>query len=88
MVKLANPKALGADNMAEVIVFIGFHKLSYNTCHSLLVDSLPDKSRTPESFSVVERLCHTGARGMGAIKFTPALGATPRRILFYGALSL
>src|SRR5690242_14770623 len=45
----------------------------------LLADSLPDRfgnalidawlatqGRTPESFNAVERLCYTGARGMGA----------------------
>jgi serine/threonine-protein kinase HipA len=47
----------------------------------LLADSLPDKfgnslidawlatqGRTPESFQAVERLCYTGARGMGALE--------------------
>lgn len=52
----------------------------------LLADSLPDKygnalidawlarqGRTPESFNPVERLCYTGARGMGALEFKPTL---------------
>lgn len=52
----------------------------------LLSDSLPDKfgnavidqwlaseGRTPESFNVVERLCYTGKRGMGALEYIPAL---------------
>ena len=52
----------------------------------LLADSLPDKfgnavidqwlassGRTPESFNVVERLCYTGKRGMGALEYAPAL---------------
>ena len=51
----------------------------------LLADSLPDRfgnavidqwlaseGRTPESFSVVERLCYTGKRGMGALEYKPA----------------
>jgi len=51
----------------------------------LLADSLPDKfgnavidqwlaskGRTPESFHVVERLCYTGKRGMGALEYRPA----------------
>ncbi len=52
----------------------------------LLADSLPDKfgnavinqwlaseGRAPESFNVVERLCYTGKRGMGALEYIPAL---------------
>ncbi|MDA1062993.1 MAG: type II toxin-antitoxin system HipA family toxin [Proteobacteria bacterium] len=52
----------------------------------LLADSLPDtwgnalidawlarQGRTPEGFNPVERLCYTGARGMGALEFRPAL---------------
>jgi len=52
----------------------------------LLADSLPDrfgnavidqwlasKGRTPESFHVVERLCYTGKRGMGALEYKPAM---------------
>ncbi len=72
-----------------------FPSLSPRTFHGLpglLSDSLPDKfgnalidawlatkGRTPESFSAVERLCYTGARGMGGLEFTPALGPRPRR---------
>jgi len=50
----------------------------------LLADSLPDKfgnalidawlatqGRSPDSFSPIERLCYTGARGMGALEFVP-----------------
>ena len=57
----------------------------------LLADSLPDKfgnalidawlatqGRTPESFNPVERLCYTGARGMGALEFVPASGPAAR----------
>ena len=57
----------------------------------LLADSLPDRfgnalidawlatqGRTPESFNAVERLCYTGARGMGALEFVPALGPKPQ----------
>ena len=39
--------------------------------------SLATQGRTPESFNAVERLCYTGARGMGALEFAPAKG--PRR---------
>ena len=64
--------------------------LPRNTFHGLpglLADSLPDKfgnalidawlatqGRTPESFNAVERLCYTGARGMGALEFAPVAG--------------
>ena len=52
----------------------------------LLADSLPDKfgnavidqwlateGRTSDSFNVVERLCYTGKRGMGALEYEPAV---------------
>jgi serine/threonine-protein kinase HipA len=72
-----------------------FPALPRNTFHGLpglLADSLPDKfgnalvnawlatqGRTPESFNAVERLCYTGARGMGALEFAPALGPKARK---------
>ncbi|MFT5029993.1 MAG: serine/threonine-protein kinase HipA [Candidatus Binatia bacterium] len=72
-----------------------FPQLPRNTFHGLpglLADSLPDKfgnalidawlatqGRAPENFSSVERLCYTGARGMGALEFAPALGPKPRK---------
>jgi len=53
----------------------------------LLADSLPDKfgdilidtwlareGRQPESFSILERLCYVGTRGMGALEYKPARG--------------
>lgn len=52
----------------------------------LLADGLPDKfgntlinawlsgqGRAPGSFTPVERLCYTGARGLGALEFRPAI---------------
>ena len=67
-----------------------FPALAHGTFHGLpglLADSLPDKfgnalidawlatqGRNPESFNAVERLCYTGARGMGALEFRPASG--------------
>lgn len=67
-----------------------FPALARQTFHGLpglLADSLPDRfgnalidawlatqGRTPESFRSVERLCYTGARGMGALEFAPVLG--------------
>lgn len=72
-----------------------FPYLPRNTFYGLpglLADSLPDKfgsalinawlatqGRTPESFNAVERLCYTGARGMGALEFEPATGPRPDR---------
>ncbi len=68
--------------------------LPRNTFHGLpglLADSLPDQfgntlidawlatqGRTADSFNVVERLCYTGARGMGALEFVPATGPKPK----------
>jgi len=70
-----------------------FPALPRNTFHGLpglLADSLPDEfgnalidawlatqGRTAGNFSAVERLCYTGARGMGALEFAPALGPKP-----------
>jgi serine/threonine-protein kinase HipA len=67
-----------------------FPELPRKTFHGLpglLADSLPDRygnalidawlatqGRIPESFNAVERLCYTGARGMGALEFSPAVG--------------
>lgn len=72
-----------------------FPDLSRQTFHGLpgmLADSLPDKfgnalidawlatqGRTADSFNAVERLCYTGARGMGALEFVPGLGPKPRQ---------
>ncbi len=72
-----------------------FPVLSQQTFYGLpglLADSLPDKfgnalinvwlagqGRQPDSFNAVERLCYTGARGMGALEFVPAIGPQARR---------
>lgn len=66
--------------------------ISFHGLPGLLADSLPDRfgnalinawlatqGRTAESFNAVERLCYTGARGMGALEFAPALGNGLRR---------
>lgn len=58
----------------------------------LLADSLPDRfghvlinawlamqGRQPDSFNVIERLCYTGERGMGALEFAPATGPAARQ---------
>ena len=72
-----------------------FPNLPLKTFHGLpglLADSLPDKfgnalidawlatqGRTPESFNAIERLCYTGARGMGALEFAPIIGIGSRQ---------
>ncbi len=76
-----------------------FPTLSQATFHGLpglLADSLPDKfgnalidawlatqGRIPLSFNAIERLCYTGARGMGALEYAPTMAplfAQSRRI--------
>jgi serine/threonine-protein kinase HipA len=72
-----------------------FPELPLKTFHGLpglLADSLPDRfgnalidawlaaqGRAPDSFNAVERLCYTGARGMGALEFAPAIGPKPQQ---------
>ena len=72
-----------------------FPELPHGTFHGLpglLADSLPDKfgnalidawlatqGRMPESFNAVERLCYTGARGIGALEFVPMIGPRTQR---------
>ena len=77
---------------AQVFSFPGLNRESFHGLPGLLADALPDKygntlidawlatqGRTPESFNAVERLCYTGARGMGALEFAPAVGPRPRK---------
>ena len=71
----------------RVYEFPNLEKTAFHGVPGLLSDSLPDKfgnavinqwlasqGRSPESFHVVERLCYTGARGMGALEYVPANG--------------
>ena len=71
---------------AGVFSFAGLPRDTFKGLPGLLADSLPDRfgnqvinawlarqSRTPDSFSPVERLCYIGSRGMGALEFTPAI---------------
>ena len=61
----------------------------------MVADSLPDKfgniviksyleslGRAENSLTVIERLCYTGKRGMGALEYEPAvdIGNTPEKI--------
>ena len=63
---------------------------SFHGVPGLVADSLPDKfgnavirewlalqGKTEASFSVIDRLCYTGSRGMGALEYVPALGPEP-----------
>ncbi|MDP6978708.1 MAG: type II toxin-antitoxin system HipA family toxin [Myxococcota bacterium] len=72
-----------------------FPDLAHETFHGLpglLADSLPDRfgnavinawlarqGRSPASLNAVERLCHVGSRGMGALEFYPATGPEPKK---------
>jgi len=67
-----------------------FPDLAFQTFHGLpglLADSLPDRfgnqlidtwlrtqKREAGSLNPIERLCYTGARGMGALEFAPSMG--------------
>ena len=68
-----------------VFSFPALNPDTYKRLPGLLADALPDKfgqavvdswlarqGRTPESFSIIERLCYTGTRAMGALEFQPA----------------
>ena len=76
----------------RVYVFPELPQRTFHGLPGLLADSLPDRfgnaliaawlsqqGRTPESFNAVERLCYSGARGMGALEFVPAIGPKPQR---------
>ncbi len=69
-----------------VYEFPGLALQSFHGVPGLLADSLPDKfgnalidtwlarqGRRPGDFNVVERLCYTGERGMGALEYEPAI---------------
>ena len=76
----------------HVYTFPALPSITFHGLPGLLADSLPDKfgnalidawlatqGRTRASFNAVERLCYTGARGMGALEFVPALGPKSRK---------
>jgi len=76
----------------QIYVFPGLPLTTFHGLPGLLADSLPDrfgnalidawlatKGRTANSFNSVERLCYTGARGMGALEFAPTIGPKPQR---------
>ncbi len=74
----------------RVYEFPDLVKSSFKGVPGLMADSLPDKfgnavidqwlaseGRNPSSFNVVERLCYTGKRGMGALEYEPAINRHP-----------
>lgn len=76
----------------RIYSFPGLNPESFYGLPGLLADALPDRyghtlidawlatqGRTPDSFDAVERLCYMGARGMGALEFTPAAGPRTRK---------
>ena len=65
--------------------FPGLRSETFKRLPGTLADSLPDKfgqalvdtwlarqGRGPEDFSIIERLCYTGTRAMGALEFQPS----------------
>jgi len=76
----------------RVYTFAELARPTFYGLPGLLADSLPDKfgntlidawlatqGRASGSFNAVERLCYTGARGMGALEFSPSLGPKARQ---------
>lgn len=76
----------------RVYAFPELPQATFHGLPGLLADSLPDKfgtalidawlatqGRMPEGFNAVERLCYTGARGMGALEFVPMIGPRTQR---------
>ncbi len=70
----------------SIFSFPALNRETFRGLPGLLADSLPDKfgntiidawlarnGRDSVDFSPVERLCYTGARGMGALEFRPAV---------------
>ena len=76
----------------EVFTFPEIGRAAFRGLPGLLADSLPDRfgnalidawlasrGRDRDSFNPVERLCYTGARGMGALEFVPSIGPPARQ---------
>jgi serine/threonine-protein kinase HipA len=71
----------------QIYSFPALPRETFHGLPGLLADSLPDdfgnalintwlagQGRSPASFNPVERLCYTGARGMGALEYLPSTG--------------
>ncbi len=76
----------------QIYRFPSLRPPTFHGLPGLLADSLPDRfgtaiidawlasqGRAPASFNAVERLCYTGARGMGALEFEPEAGPSPKQ---------
>jgi serine/threonine-protein kinase HipA len=76
----------------QVYIFSQLPQKTFRGLPGLLADSLPDRfgdalidawlatqGRAAGSFNAVERLCYTGARGMGALEFVPSIGPKQKR---------
>jgi serine/threonine-protein kinase HipA len=74
----------------QVYAFPGLPPDAFHGLPGLLADALPDRwgqalvdawlaaqGRDASTFSVVDRLCYVGTRGMGALEFHPTLGPDP-----------
>lgn len=75
-----------ARNGHTLYSFPALNRETFKQLPGLLADTLPDKfgqaivnswlarqGRSPNDFSIIERLCYTGSRAMGALEFTPAV---------------
>ncbi|MBI5646892.1 MAG: type II toxin-antitoxin system HipA family toxin [Ignavibacteriae bacterium] len=74
----------------RVYSFATLPRVTFHGLPGLLADSLPDRfgnalidswlaaqGRSAVEFDPLQRLCYTGARGMGALEFAPAIGPRP-----------
>ena len=70
---------------AITYTFPALPEITYHGLPGMVADSLPDRfgnivinrylesqGREPDSLSVIERLCYTGKRGMGALEYEPS----------------
>lgn len=70
---------------AITYLFPALHEQTFHGLPGMIADSLPDKfgnivinrylesqGRTSDSLSVIEKLCYTGKRGMGALEYEPS----------------
>jgi len=76
----------GARRSHTLHSFPALNRETFKGLPGMLSDTLPDKfgqavvnawlarqGRSPDDFSIIERLCYTGSRAMGALEFKPAM---------------
>ncbi|MBW2737016.1 MAG: type II toxin-antitoxin system HipA family toxin, partial [Deltaproteobacteria bacterium] len=76
----------------RIFQFSDLHPRAFSGLPGLLADSLPDRyghrlidvwlartGRSANAFNAVDRLCYTGARGMSALEFEPAMAPRETR---------